>query len=88
MLQAGGIELTKQMPRLCCKVWETETIAEEWSKSIIAILPKKGDPGKCSYYLTLSLINHMSKTIIVALNRLTASLELYLSDKQAGFRKV
>ena len=37
---------------------------------------------------TLSLTNHISKIfIMVVLNRLTAILELYLSEEQAGFWK-
>ena len=48
MLKAGVVELTKQIHRLFCKIWEIETIPEEWSKSIIVTLPKKGDLGKCS----------------------------------------
>ena len=88
ILQAGGVRPTKQIHRPCCKIWEIETIPEEWSKSIIVILPKKAVLGKCSNYHTLSLINHMSKIfIMVVLNRLTANLEPYLSEEQADFRK-
>ena len=88
ILQDGGVELTKQIHRLHCKVWETESIPEEWSKSVIVALRKKDYLGKYSNYGTLSLTNHMSKIFfMVVLKRLSANLEPYLSEEQTGFKK-
>ena len=88
MLQAGGEQLARQIHTLCNKAWEEGTIPEEWGKSILVPLPKKGDLSHCSNYRTISLINHTGKVLLtVLLNRLKSHLDPYLSEEQAGFRK-
>jgi hypothetical protein len=88
MLQAGGEPLSRQIHKLCNKAWHEGTIPEEWGKSILVPIPKKGDLSNCSNYRTISLINHTGKVLlIVLLNRLKNHLDPYLSEEQAGFRK-
>ncbi|CAM4979652.1 unnamed protein product [Rotaria socialis] len=88
MLQAGGEPLSRQIHTLCNKAWHEGTIPEEWGKSILVPIPKKGDLSNCSNYRTISLINHTGKVLlIVLLNRLKNHLDAYLSEEQAGFRK-
>ena len=88
MLQAGGEKLARQIHKLCNKAWHEGTIPEEWSKSILVPIPKKGDLSRCCNYRTISLINHTGKVFLtVLLNRLKAHLDPYLSEEQAGFRK-
>ncbi|CAF1359303.1 unnamed protein product [Rotaria magnacalcarata] len=43
MLQAGGEPLSRQIHKLCNKAWHEGTIPEEWGKSILVPIPKKGD---------------------------------------------
>ncbi|CAF4277996.1 unnamed protein product, partial [Rotaria magnacalcarata] len=43
MLQAGGEPLSRQIHKLCNKAWHEVTIPEEWGKSILVPIPKKGD---------------------------------------------
>ena len=88
MLQAGGEPLSRQIHKICNKAWHEGTIPEEWGKSILVPIPKKGDLSNCSNYRTISLINHTGKVLlIVLLNRLKSHLDPYLSEEQAGFRK-
>ncbi|CAF1081345.1 unnamed protein product [Adineta ricciae] len=88
MLQAGGEQLARQIHKLCSKAWREGTIPEEWGKSLLVPIPKKGDLSNCSNYRTISLINHTGKVLlIVLLNRLKGHLDPYLSEEQAGFRK-
>ena len=88
MLKAGGEPLARQIHELCNKAWHEGTIPEEWSKSILVPIPKKGDLSQCSNYRTISLINHTGKILLtVLLNRLKSQLDPYLSEEQAGFRK-
>jgi len=88
MLQAGGEPLARQIYQLCNKAWHEGTIPEEWGKSILVPIPKKGDLSNCSNYRTISLINHTGKVLLtVLLNRLKSYLDPYLSEEQAGFRK-
>ena len=71
MLQAGGEQLARQIHKLCNKAWHEGTIPEEWGKSILVPIPKKGDLSNCSNYRTISLINHTGKVLLtVLLNRL------------------
>jgi hypothetical protein len=87
MLQAGGEPLVRHIHRLCNKAWHEGTIPEEWGKSILVPIPKKGDLSECSNYRTISLINHTGKILLVVLlNRLKNQLEPHLSEEQAGFR--
>ena len=88
MLQAGGEQLTRQIHKLCNKAWHEGTIPEEWSKSILVPIPKKGDLSHCCNYRTISLINHTGKVFLtVLLNRLKTQLDPYLSEEQAEFKK-
>ena len=43
MIQAGGEQLVPQIHLLCNKAWNESTIPEEWSKSILVLILKKGD---------------------------------------------
>lgn len=88
MLQAGGENLKHKIYVLCTRAWDEETIPEQWGRSILIPIPKKGDLTQCSNYRTISLINHTGKVLLmVLLNRLKHHLEPYLSEEQAGFRK-
>ena len=62
--------------------------AQDWKRSVILPIPKKGNAKECSNYCTIALISHDSK---VMLNILQVSLQQYvnheLPDVQAGFRK-
>ena len=88
LIQTGGEPLARQIHNLCNKAWNEGTIPEEWGKSILVPIPKKGDLSNCSNYRTISLINHTGKVfLIVLLNRLKNHLDPYLSEEQAGFRK-
>ncbi|CAM4989584.1 unnamed protein product, partial [Rotaria socialis] len=54
MLQAGGEALARQMHKLCNRAWYEGTIPEEWGKSILVPIPKKGDLSECANYRTRS----------------------------------
>ena len=88
MITAGGDNLTKEIHGICQQVWREGRIPEEWTKSILVIIPKKGDLTQCRNYRTIALINHMAKVLMaVLLKRLKAKTEEHMSDEQAGFRK-
>jgi hypothetical protein len=88
LLKAGGEPLARQIHALCNKAWHEGTIPEDWCKSTLVPIPKKGDLSQCCNYRTISLINHTGKVfLMVLLNRLKNRLDPYLSEEQAGFRK-
>ena len=88
MMTAGGEKLTKEIHEVCKLVWNEGKIPEEWTKSTLVTIPKKGDLTECKNYRTIALMSHMGKVLmVVLLNRLKAQTEEYLADEQAGFRK-
>ena len=66
----------------------TQQWPEDWKRSILIPIPKKGSTTKCANHRTVTLISHASK---VMLNMLHARLQHYmqqeLPDVQPGFRK-
>ena len=87
VIQSGGDVLMSEIHKLCEQAWQEETIPDEWTKSVIVTLPKKGDLTDCTNYRTLSLINHMCKVfLLVLLERLKVAMEPFLAEEQAGFR--
>ena len=63
------------------------TIPDNWTKSIILTMPKKGDITKCENYRTISLINHSSKILLeIIWCRMKPYVEAILAEEQAGFR--
>ena len=88
LIKEGGEQLINLFHQLCQKVWNEEKIPAEWTKSILILIPKKGDKTECGNYRTISLINHSSKIFLsILLQRLKGEIEPYLSEEQAGFRK-
>ena len=87
LLKYGGKELVALMTSLCQKIWETKTWPDEWTRSLVIPLPRKGNPRKCQNYTTISLISHSSKVMLkIILNRLKNEAEGHLAEEQAGFR--
>ncbi|CAF1471713.1 unnamed protein product [Adineta ricciae] len=85
MLQAGGEPLAREIYQLCNKAWHKGTIPEEWGKSILVSIPKKGDLIKCYNYRTVSLISHTGKVLlIVLLNRLKVYVGPYFFRRTGG----
>jgi len=76
------------MDRRETKIWTKGKVPEEWTKSLLVVISKKGDLADCSNYRTIALTSRMGKVLmLVLLNRLKAHVEDYLADEQAGFRK-
>ena len=75
MIQAGEEQLVRQIHLLFNEAWNENIIPEEWSKSILVPIPKKGDLSQCANYRSISLINHTGKILlIILLNRLKHQL--------------
>ena len=88
MIKAGGEKLLGKIHSLCNQVWVECHVPEEWLKSVLVPIPKKGGALECKNYRTISLISHIGKIIMIILQkRLDAQLEAHIADEQAGFRK-
>jgi hypothetical protein len=88
MIQAGGEKVTDEIHAICNQIWQEGRVPEEWAKSVIITVPKKGDLAECSNYRTIALLSHVGKVLMmVLLERLKAQMEPHLSEEQAGFRR-
>ena len=78
--------------------WKTQQWPQDWKRSVLIPIPKKGNARECSNYCTIALISDVSKAIAlishaskVMLKVLQARLQQYvnheLPDVQVGFRK-
>ena len=73
---------------LCQQIWKTQQWPQDWKRSILIPITKKGSTNEYANYQTIALISHTSK---VMLKNLHARLQHYanqeLPDVQTGFRK-
>ena len=78
----------KVLHSICQQIWKTQQCPQDWKRSVLIPIPKKGNAKECSNYRTIALISHASK---VMLKILQATLQWYvnceLPNVQAGFRK-
>jgi hypothetical protein len=61
LIKCGGIQLTKSIHLLLCKVWENEVMPEEWSIAIISPIHKKGNLLDCNNYRGIALMSVVYK---------------------------
>ena len=74
--------------KICNDAWKANKWPEQWTKSILITLYKKGNTKKCQNYRNITLISHPSKVLLkIILNRLKAHVEQLVSREQARFRK-
>ena len=74
--------------RLFVRIWEEESIPEEWQKGIIVKVPKKGDLGYCNNHRGIMLLSVPGKVLNrILLERMKTAVDIMLRDQQAGFRK-
>ena len=45
-------------------IWKTQQWPQDWKRSAIIPIPKKGNAKKCSNYHTIALISHASKVML------------------------
>lgn len=88
MIKYGGEPVVREMHQICRAAFKEGRTPEEWKKSIIIVLHKKGSTLECGNYRTIALMSHLGKVLMSVLTeRLRAQTEEHLADEQAGFRK-
>ena len=79
----------KDLHSLYRQIWKNQQWPQDWKRSILIPIPKKGSTKECANHQTVALISHARK---VTLKILHARLQHYanqeLSDVQVGFRRV
>lgn len=87
-IKLGGPALLKILCKLYNACLRNSITPEQWSKSIIILLHKKGDITQIENYRPISLLSQIYKLFMrIISKRLTAKLDLYQPIEQAGFRK-
>ena len=70
------------------QIWETQQWPQDWKRSVIIPIPKKGNAKECSNYRTVAFISHASKVMLKILRvRLQQYVNHEFPDVQAGFGK-
>ena len=81
-------DVIKVLHSLCQQIWKTQQWPQDWKRSILNVIPKKGGTKGCANHGTTALISHASK---VKVKILQARLQHYanqeIPDIQARFRK-
>ena len=69
-------------------IWKTQQWPQDWKRSVLTPIPKKGNTKECSDYRTITLMSHASKVMFKILQaRLQQYMNCELPDVQVGFRK-
>ena len=79
-------DAVKVLHSTCQQIWKTQQWPQDWKRSVIIPIPKKGNAKECSNYCTIVLISHPSKIMLKILQaRLQQYVNCELPDVQAGF---
>ena len=81
-------DAVKVLHSICQQTWKTQQWPQDWRRSLLIPIPKKGNAKECSHYHTIALISHASKIMLKILQaRLQQYVNRELPDVHAGFRK-
>ena len=67
-------DAVKVLHSICQQIWKTQQWPQDWKRSVLIPISKKGNAKECSKYHTFALISHASK---VMLKILQARLQQY-----------
>ena len=71
-------DAVKVLHAICQQIWKTQQWPQDWKRSVLIPIPKKGNAKECSNYHTIALISHASK---VMLKILQARLQQYVNHE-------
>ena len=70
------------------QIWKTQPWPQDWKRSVLIPIPKKGNVKECSNYRTIALISHASQVMLKSFQaRLQQYVNQELPDVRAGFQK-
>ena len=86
LLKAAGTNFIGAFHQLLVKIWNAETMPNEWNQSIICPIHKKGDKKECKNYRGISLLNIAYKILASILSeRLKTHVIKIVGSYQCGF---
>ena len=70
------------------QIWKTQQWPQDWKRSVLIPIPKKGNAKECSNHCTIAVISNDSKGMLrIFQARLQQYMNWELSDVQAGFQR-
>ena len=54
----------KVLRSICQQIWKTQQWPQDWKRSILIPIPKKGNAKECSNYHTIALISQAGKVML------------------------
>ena len=51
-------DAVKVLHSVCQQIWKTQQWPQDWKRSVLIPIPKKGNTKECSNYRTIALISH------------------------------
>ena len=88
LLRADTDTTVQVLHELFNKIWEEESVPEDWLRGLIIKLPKKGDLTSCENWRGITLMSIVAKVLgRVLIKRIVAGTDAELRGEQAGFRK-
>ena len=64
LFQILNDDAVKLLHSVCQKIWKTQQWPQDWKRSVLISIPKKGNAKECSNYRTIALISHVSKVVL------------------------
>ena len=61
-------DAVKMLCSICQQIWKTQQWPQDWKRTVLIPIPKKGNAKECSNYSTVSLISHASKVMLKILH--------------------
>ena len=57
-------DAVKVLPSICQQIWKTQQWPQDWKRSAVIPIPKKGNAKECSNYHTIVFLSHASKVML------------------------
>ena len=64
LLQILKDDSVEVLHSICQQIWKTQQWPQDWKRSVLIPIPKKGSAKECSNYCTVALISHARKVML------------------------
>ena len=64
LFQIPKDDAVKVLHSICQQTWKTQQWPQDWKRSVLIPVPKKGNVKECSNYHTIGLTSHASKIML------------------------
>ena len=64
LFQIPKADAMKVLHSIYQQIWKTQQWPQDWKRSVLIPIPKKGNAKECSNYCTIALISHATKVML------------------------